>query len=350
MHRAAPLTTPLTKGPNTCGSQYASKRRRAPPGARAAALPAGLEHLDLQGNWIGTKGAVAVAAALPAGLEHLSLSEHAGSFRQQAVDGKMLTTLSESDLRDDLGVSQPLHRRRLLMEIDALRAAAPPPAPPPLRRDPSEPARGVRLVEVTEPLELHHLCEHVKASCRDPNRSESFEVVRVDRVDNPYLSYKLEATARQLLSPKANRAVPPQGGYFHGTSRENALSICELGFDDKRWMGGKFGVGQYLSGDATRASPKRYTQESNMLLLTEAVLGAVWTLRPGEARHALDATSVRAHEYDSIAVPESDEVVVYLKFQAVPRYVIYFERLGLPPASPTPPGCGPCPSSGPSTR
>ena len=30
--------------------------------------------------------------------------------------------------------------------------------------------------------------------------------------------------------------------------------------------------------------------------------------------------------YDSVAVPETSEIVVYLRHQAVPRYVIYFER------------------------
>ena len=52
-----------------------------------------------------------------------------------------------------------------------------------------------------------------------------------------------------------------------------------------------------------------------MLLLVEAVLGKVWHLRPHEAMHGLNAERVRAEGMDSLAVPETDEIVVYLRFQ-----------------------------------
>jgi hypothetical protein len=42
----------------------------------------------------------------------------------------MLTTLSEHDLEHHLGVDRPLHRRRLLLELEAVRAAAPPTGSP----------------------------------------------------------------------------------------------------------------------------------------------------------------------------------------------------------------------------
>ena len=153
------------------------------------------------------------------------------------------------------------------------------PAPLP-RRVASEPSRGYRLVEVTAPLELQQLHEHVRKSCRGEC---NLTVVKVERVLNEYLTcvrrptgtrrpyrhslslssrspliphdhhpapspssgrYKLDKTAKALLSPYESRAVPPQGGYFHGTDRAASLSICEYGFDDRKWKGGKFGIGQ----------------------------------------------------------------------------------------------------------
>ena len=256
------------------------------------------------------------------------------------IDGKTLCTLSEKELEKELNVSSRLVRRRLLLEIDLLRAAGPPPPPPTVRRLTSEPPRGYQLEEVTQPLELQHIADHVTKSRREGKegeRREALEVVRCHRVVNEYLSYMLERTARQLVLPGGNRAVPPQGGYFHGTDRDACLSICEHGFDDKRWRGGKYGNGQYLSADASRASLDRYTRDSGMLLLVEACLGNVWHLKRGETMHGLNAERVRQESCDSLAVPETDEIVVYYRFQAVPRYVLHFRKLELPPLAPAAP-------------
>ena len=126
----------------------------------------------------------------------------------------------------------------------------------------------------------------------------------------------LEKTSKSLCAPLENRAMPPQGGYFHGTDKEACLSICAGGFDDRRWTGGKYGVGQYLSMDAGRAASLKYTKSSDgLLLLCEAVLGKVWHLRRHESNHSLNVDRVKAEGYDSLCVPETDEVVVYLRFQ-----------------------------------
>eukprot|EP00965_Chrysotila_dentata_P042651 1415166-Pleurochrysis_carterae.AAC.1 len=45
----------------------------------------------------------------------------------------------------------------------------------------------------------------------------------------------LQRTSEQLLKPRQGRAVPPQGGYFHGTSEAATLSICKEGFDNALW-------------------------------------------------------------------------------------------------------------------
>ena len=57
-----------------------------------------------------------------------------------------------------------MHRRRLLLEVEQLRAAAPP-RPPMPRRDPSEPEASFSLERVTAPLELKQVQEHVARTC-----------------------------------------------------------------------------------------------------------------------------------------------------------------------------------------
>ena len=56
-------------------------------------------------------------------LESVELSQHVESFKTHSVNGKMLLALSDQDLYATLGVVSPLHRKKLLMEISALRKA-----------------------------------------------------------------------------------------------------------------------------------------------------------------------------------------------------------------------------------
>jgi hypothetical protein len=92
----------------------------------------------------------------------------------------------------------------------------------------------------------------------------ALRVTRVQRVHNPALTSHLERTSRCLASPGANRSLPPQGGYFHGTTAEATAAICQEGFDPACWRGGRFGLGQYLSASAAHAAAPRcwppYTQ------------------------------------------------------------------------------------------
>jgi len=54
-------------------------------------------------------------------LVSIELPEHAETFKTHSVNGKMLLALSDQDLYSTLGVTSPLHRKKLLMEISALR-------------------------------------------------------------------------------------------------------------------------------------------------------------------------------------------------------------------------------------
>jgi hypothetical protein len=56
-------------------------------------------------------------------LEAIELGEHAAAFKAHSVNGKMLLALSEQDLYATLNVVSPLHRKKIMMEIGALRKA-----------------------------------------------------------------------------------------------------------------------------------------------------------------------------------------------------------------------------------
>ena len=60
-------------------------------------------------------------ADVAAWLDSIELSMHSDSFKTHSVNGKMLLALSDQDLYATLGVVSPLHRKKLLMEISALR-------------------------------------------------------------------------------------------------------------------------------------------------------------------------------------------------------------------------------------
>ena len=214
----------------------------------------------------------------------MGLGAYVPSFRQHCVNGKLLRSLSEEEMETELGIASRMHRRRLQVELDALRAAAPAPAPGPVRQ-PSEPAQWEwRLEEVRDSLELKQVREHVERSIRlrDEERTESVRVSRVERVHNEKLRYRFNHTASSLLEPRENRAVPPQGGYFRGTTLEAPTVSAPTDSTTEAGTVASTG-GQYLSADASRAAPRKYTQESNMLLLVEAVLGRPW---PSGARVA----------------------------------------------------------------
>jgi hypothetical protein len=58
-------------------------------------------------------------------LEAIELGTHAEAFRTHSVNGKMLLTLDDKDLKQTLNIESPIVRRKLLMEIATLRKAQP---------------------------------------------------------------------------------------------------------------------------------------------------------------------------------------------------------------------------------
>ena len=66
---------------------------------------------------------------LAAWLKNLGLGQYEAAFRDNAVDGDLLPSLTVEDLKD-LGVTIVGHRRKLLDAIAALGAPSKPAAPP----------------------------------------------------------------------------------------------------------------------------------------------------------------------------------------------------------------------------
>jgi hypothetical protein len=58
-------------------------------------------------------------------LEAIELGTHAEAFKTHSVNGKMLLTLDDKDLKQTLNIESPIVRRKLLMEIATLRKAQP---------------------------------------------------------------------------------------------------------------------------------------------------------------------------------------------------------------------------------
>eukprot|EP00457_Paulinella_chromatophora_P001545 gb/GEZN01001547.1/.p1 GENE.gb/GEZN01001547.1/~~gb/GEZN01001547.1/.p1 ORF type:complete len:842 (+),score=172.04 gb/GEZN01001547.1/:176-2527(+) len=56
----------------------------------------------------------------------LQMEQYETTFRSHAVDGKMLLKLTDQELKDELKVNLPLHRRRLLLEIEVLKNSSAP--------------------------------------------------------------------------------------------------------------------------------------------------------------------------------------------------------------------------------
>ena len=109
-----------------------AKAAEAPAVVEAVATPAAAPTKTTSSSVVKAVVAAAPVGASPAEwkvvdvsawLEAIELSAHVDSFKTHSVNGKMLLALSDQDLYSTLGVTSPLHRKKLLMEISALRKA-----------------------------------------------------------------------------------------------------------------------------------------------------------------------------------------------------------------------------------
>ncbi len=69
----------------------------------------------------GSSPATWKCADVSAWLQANELSQHVEAFKAHSVDGKLLLTLTESDMYSVLNIVSPLHRKKLAMAIAELR-------------------------------------------------------------------------------------------------------------------------------------------------------------------------------------------------------------------------------------
>ena len=341
--RSSPHTSEKPSADSSFGSSP------APPVDMSGAAPA--DGTDDSLAWLASV-AIGDVSTVGRWLGAVGLKCYRKPFAHHLVDGATLCRLTELELERDFGVVRGKHR--LLKEIERLRLAAPPPpeTPPAIRRQPSDPPRGYHLVDVHDPLENKLIRQHLACSqmrldghtlLDDADGAlqapllppKVLQLQRAQRVINPYLDRMLGRTNRALIQPDSHRGVPPQGGYWYGTN--DVLSICEHGFDDSQWVDGKYGKGAVLSMDAAGVAQALGAKGTSSMLLCEVALGCTWHLRKHECQHGLDMEKAHAAGYDSIAVPDSDLVVVYRRFQAIPRYIVHFHWRTIRPPPPPPP-------------
>jgi len=121
---------------------------------------------------------------------------------------------------------------------------------------------------------------------------------------------------------------------FHGTTSEAVESIVQSGFKLPTTRGQMFGCGIYFASDSSKSAQERYTKGSNMLLVCEVLLGKTKTVD----KRCRDMTyaKIRAEGYDSLFAKRgtketggvlNDEFVVFNPKQAIPRYIVHYDKM-----------------------
>jgi SAM (Sterile alpha motif) domain-containing protein len=136
-------------------------------------------------------------------LKNLGLGQYEAAFRDNAIDGDLLPSLTAEDLKD-LGVTIVGHRRKLLDAIAALGAASKPAAP--------SPPAALPASTTSRPSAEKHAPPHKDAAERRP-----ITVMFCDLVGSTALAAKLDAEDwRSLVNAyldEASRAVTGLGGH-----------------------------------------------------------------------------------------------------------------------------------------
>lgn len=177
----------------------------------------------------------------------------------------------------------------------------------------------------------------VESSCQQ-DHGHFLTVVSVQAVINTRLEARWCAARARLLDPLA-----AQSRKFHGTNARAAECIVKDGFKlplseaSESWGGHRlmFGRGVYFASDSSKSAQAAYTGSDCTLLVCDVLLGKQ---RPvvTVAYDAHDEAKRRGSEgYDSVyAMPNShrtggvkfDEFIVFDPDQALPRFLVKFQR------------------------
>ena len=162
------------------------------------------------------------------------------------------------------------------------------------------------------------------------------QVTRVESVYNAKLETRFLERKLELQDPTAEPVYK-----FHGTNEAATYGICAEGFRqptaekpnmDKKSGGAKlpmYGHGVYLASDSTKSAQETYTEGSNMLLVCKTLLGKSFTAN--EPDNHMDRKKLHKKGFDSVFAPAGtavrfDEYIVYDARQAVPRFVVHYQK------------------------
>ena len=121
---------------------------------------------------------------------------------------------------------------------------------------------------------------------------------------------------------------------FHGTTVEACNNIIKSGFKLPSATGQMFGPGIYFASDSSKSAQEVYTKGSNMLLVCEVLLGKAKTV--DKACTWMTSKKLSDEGYDSLFAKRGtketggvlyDEFVVFNPKQAIPRYVIHYDKM-----------------------
>ena len=151
----------------------------------------------------------------------------------------------------------------------------------------------------------------------------------IEKVTNYYLELKWLEEKRHLVDPTRSELK------FHGTNADAIENIINEGFREPQSKHQMYGPGIYFASDSSKSAQDKYTQGSNMLLLCEVLLGNSLTVEG--ARNDFDRKKLKRMGYDSVFAKRDtrstqgvmyDEYVVYSQYQAIPRYIIHYDKAG----------------------
>eukprot|EP00045_Choanoeca_perplexa_P019434 m.2836 g.2836 ORF g.2836 m.2836 type:complete len:1937 (-) comp4132_c0_seq1:121-5931(-) len=185
-----------------------------------------------------------------------------------------------------------------------------------------------------------------------PEHGSLLTVKAIQRISNP----KLEAALRKYQLEHLCKGNVNTMELFHGTGAAAIEAIAENGFRlPKPGDHNMFGRGIYFASNSSKAAQEVYTKQSQKLLVCEVYLGKTCTIEGMQADHALkrhqkpstshpgkhyldvDESKVARYGYQAVFGKRDtreaggvmfDEYIVFNPAQAVPKYIVEFERTG----------------------
>lgn len=199
--------------------------------------------------------------------------------------------------------------------------------------------------------------KYVQADHNNP-----IQVLRIDKVHNPYLEKRFLEAKRELRSSLSDCKTRD---LFHGSSDDGVKGITEKGFRLPEWNpNNMFGRGIYFATDSSKSAQHLYTKGSKKLILCDVLLGNVCTVDGLKSKHPLskhvkindnaqpprhfldvDYEIVHRAGFDSVFAPRGgsmavggvkyDEMIVYRVEQALPKYIIHYGKYAHAVATPS---------------